>query len=221
MALLDALTRVALGYAAARTPPPDPQDIPDAATPPLPGRATDLAARIDSLLATGGDAPGTDCGSGFAGLLARLAATRRTAPEEAARTLAAVRGRPARPGDQLPCGLMLRAMIQAIRSDGRIGAPEQARMLDVLGTDATADDVTFLRTQMAAPVDPVGLAADTPPEHAAQVYAMALTAIAVDTAEEHRFLATLAGALALPPDTVARLHAEMGAPAPDTPPAAQ
>lgn len=111
-------------------------------------------------------------------------------------------------------GLLLRAMIQAARADGDLDADEEARILGAMGPDPDEDDMTFLRTQLAAPIDPDSLAADTPAEFRPQVYAMALTAIVADSAAEVAFLDRLAAACDLAAPVRAALHLAAGKPLP-------
>ncbi len=75
----------------------------------------------------------------------------------------------------------------------------------------------FVLEQMRGPADVARLARDVrSPMEAAEVYAAALMAIAVDTDAERTFLAELARATGLRPETVAELHASMGVAPPVT-----
>lgn len=114
------------------------------------------------------------------------------------------------PQSEASAGLMLRAMIQAAKSVGGIDAAEQARILDALGEDADDADRAFVQDCFEAPVDVDALAADTPPEQAAQVYSASLMSINVDTAAEAIYLDRLAKALSLEETLVNTLHAQMG-----------
>ena len=105
--------------------------------------------------------------------------------------------------------LMIRAMIQAAKADGEIDAAEQARILDHL-KDATPDETAYVKEQLSAPLDPLALARDANEQSRAQVYAMSLMAITVDSKAETQYLDTLAAALALDAETRAAIHARMG-----------
>lgn len=105
--------------------------------------------------------------------------------------------------------LMIRAMIQAAKSDGEIDAEERAKIMDHLG-DIGPEERAFIEAQLDAPVDPTGLAADTSQQMAAQVYATALMAIRVDSLAEADYITQLAAALGLSEETRARVHAAMG-----------
>ena len=96
-------------------------------------------------------------------------------------------------------GLMLRAMIQAAKSDGTIDEAEKQRLLGKLGDDLDDEERQFIRDQMAAPVDPQGLAREVPKGLEPQVYMMSLLAIDFDHEDEARYLRELAQALGLQP----------------------
>lgn len=107
-------------------------------------------------------------------------------------------------------GLMLKAMIQAAKADGRIDDAEKQRLLGHVGDDLDEDERQFIREQMAAPVDAAALASEVPKGQEAQVYLMALLAIDFDNEEEARFLNTLAESMGLTRETVNKIHDEAG-----------
>ncbi|TJZ89981.1 tellurite resistance TerB family protein [Paracoccus gahaiensis] len=107
-------------------------------------------------------------------------------------------------------GLMLRAMIQAAKSDGTIDEAERKRLMGHLGDDLDEEERQFIRDQMAAPVDAAGLARDIPEGMERQVYLMSLLAIDFDSEAEARYLNDLAGAMKLDRAVVNEIHAEAG-----------
>lgn len=109
-------------------------------------------------------------------------------------------------------GLMLRAMIQAAKADGRIDEGERQRLTQHIGTDLDADEQQFIRDQMAAPVDAAALARDVPRGLEAQVYLMSLLAIELEDEAERRYLRDLATQLRLDDARVDALHRQIGAP---------
>lgn len=109
-------------------------------------------------------------------------------------------------------GLMLRAMIQAAKADGRIDEGERQRLTQHIGTDLDADEQQFIRDQMAAPVDAAALARDVPRGLEAQVYLMSLLAIELEDEAERRYLRELATQLRLDDARVDALHRQIGAP---------
>jgi uncharacterized membrane protein YebE (DUF533 family) len=112
--------------------------------------------------------------------------------------------------------LALRAMLDAMKADGRIDAAEADKLNAKLAEDGvTADERAFVEAELRRPCDPSALAAEIRnPAQGAQIYAAALLAIAVDTEAERAYLRALAKALALPAESVAELHRATGAPAP-------
>ncbi|SIS93451.1 DUF533 domain-containing protein [Paracoccus saliphilus] len=114
------------------------------------------------------------------------------------------------PEQNAAAGLMLKAMIQAAKSDGRIDEAEKERLLGHLGDELDDEERQFIREQMAAPVDAAALAQEVPDGLEAQVYLMSLLAIDFDNEEEARYLHALAEAMGLPRETVNQIHDEVG-----------
>lgn len=107
-------------------------------------------------------------------------------------------------------GLMLKAMIQAAKSDGQIDEAEKARLMEHVG-DLDEEERAFIREQMAAPVDAAALAAEVPAGAGPQVYLMSLMAIDFDNRKEAEYLHALAQGLGLDRDTVNGIHTQVGA----------
>lgn len=108
--------------------------------------------------------------------------------------------------------LMIRAMIQAAKSDGEIDAEERATILSHL-KDASEEEIAYVKAELDAPIDIAGLAAAVGEGAKAQVYSAALMAITVDTEAERAYLQGLATALGLDAATLATIHAGAGKPA--------
>lgn len=108
-------------------------------------------------------------------------------------------------------GLMLVAMIQAAKADGKVDAAEQEKLLGNLG-DVTPEERRFVEVQLAAPVDPGGLARQVPQGLEAQVYTMSLMAIDLDNRNEAQYLHQLATAMGLDKQVVNQIHAQAGTP---------
>lgn len=106
-------------------------------------------------------------------------------------------------------GLMLRAMIQAAKADGKIDDAEKERLLGQLG-DLDDEDRAFIREQMAAPVDAQGLAREVPKGLEAQVYMMSLMAIDFDNRTEAEYLHSLAQAMGLDQQSANKIHEQVG-----------
>lgn len=109
--------------------------------------------------------------------------------------------------------LVLKAMINAAKADGRVEESEIGRIVGkVQETGADATSQAFLRAELEKPMDTDALvaAAKGKPELAAQLYAASLLAIEVDTPAEKEYLAELAGALGLEPRVTEQLHQAVG-----------
>lgn len=106
-------------------------------------------------------------------------------------------------------GLMLRAMIQAAKADGKIDDAEKERLMGQLG-DLDDADRAFIREQMAAPVDAQALAREVPRGLEAQVYMMSLMAIDFDNRTEAEYLNSLAQAMGIDKQTANAIHEKVG-----------
>lgn len=111
--------------------------------------------------------------------------------------------------DELAAGLLLSAMIQAAKSDGRIDASEQKKLMDKLA-GANAQEMQFVHDQLRAPIDIRGLCEKVPAGSEQMVYAVSLAAIDLDSQIEADYLRNLATELRLSAKDVADIHAQMG-----------
>lgn len=151
-----------------------------------------------------------EAGPGLAGVLAALGGAAAVGGKGTAQMIDQFQTAQAAPQAEEAASLMLRAMIQAAKSDGEIDKAEQQKIMDTVGDDADAEDIAFIRAQLAAPVDVEALAAATPAPLAAQVYSMSLMAIRLDRQGEADYLDDLARALGLNQQMVNTLHLQMG-----------
>lgn len=108
--------------------------------------------------------------------------------------------------------LMLRAMIQAAKSDGQLDDAEQEKLIGQMGGDVDAEEAAFLRDEMQKPVDANALVQDTPQGMGPQVYAMSLLAIDLDNQNEAQYLHSLAQGFGMDAAAVNDIHAQMGVP---------
>lgn len=111
---------------------------------------------------------------------------------------------------ELAAGLMLKAMIQAVKADGQLDAEEKKKLMAAL-EGAEEQEVAFVNSELAAPLDVAGLAAQVPQGMEAQIYAISLAAINLDNQAEAQYLHSLAQALELSPETVNAVHDQAGA----------
>lgn len=118
---------------------------------------------------------------------------------------------PPAPAQEIAAALLLKAMIQAAKSDGQIDADEQGKLMQHLG-DVSPAEHAFVQQELAAPVDVEGLAAQIPEGLEAQAYTMSLMAIDLDAQAEAQYLHSFASALGLEPAEVNQIHDHFGAP---------
>ncbi|HEY0292417.1 MAG TPA: tellurite resistance TerB family protein [Hansschlegelia sp.] len=117
---------------------------------------------------------------------------------------------PSTAGEEQELGQMLvRAMIAAARSDGRIDGDEIAKIREGLkAAGAGGDEQTFLIEQLGKPDDLDGIAAQARgPELASEVWMAARLTIDADSPAEQAFLKTFADKLGLDAPLVAHLEA--------------
>ncbi|MEJ6401733.1 DUF533 domain-containing protein [Yoonia sp. 2307UL14-13] len=107
--------------------------------------------------------------------------------------------------------LMLSAMLQAAKSDGKFDAGEQAKLQDQL-QDVGSEERAFVEAELRKPVDVQALARDVPRGMESQVYMMSVLGIDLDNQAEARYLDKLAGEMQLSKDEVNGIHDQLGAP---------
>jgi len=108
--------------------------------------------------------------------------------------------------------LMLRAMIQAAKSDGQLDAAEQEKLMGQLGGDVDAEEAAFVRQEMSRDVDVNALVREVPNGMGPQVYAMSVLAIDLDSQAEAKYLHQLAQGLGMDARSVNDIHAQLGVP---------
>lgn len=107
--------------------------------------------------------------------------------------------------------LMIRAMVNAAKSDGKLDQNEQQSILQKFGQLGEAE-LEFLRREFAAPLDVRGFAGSIPNGLEQQVYAISVTAVEVDQQNEANYLGQLAQGLNLDPRWCNQVHDQLGAP---------
>jgi uncharacterized membrane protein YebE (DUF533 family) len=106
-------------------------------------------------------------------------------------------------------GLMLSAMIQAAKSDGKFDASEQKKITDKLG-DVSRAERDFVNAELQKPVDVRGLARSVPSGMEPQVYMMSVLGVDLDAQEEAQYLHQLATEMDLSKTQVNSIHDQMG-----------
>lgn len=116
------------------------------------------------------------------------------------------------PHQDAAAGLMLRAMLQAAKSDGQLDDGEKKKLVEVLG-DASPEDMAFVNRELAAPVDVQALVRQVPKGLEKQIYTVSVLGVDLDSQAEAKYLAELASAMSLSPSDVNAIHAQFGVPA--------
>lgn len=109
----------------------------------------------------------------------------------------------------LAAALILRAMVQAVKADGKLD-DEERRKLTAQMDGATDEEVAYVQAELDRDIDVNDLAAQVPEGMEAQIYVMSLMAIDLDNRKEADYLNRLAQALALEPQQVNALHDRAG-----------
>lgn len=106
--------------------------------------------------------------------------------------------------------LIIRAMINAAKSDGNIDQAEQDEIVGKLGKVSEAE-VQFIREEFAAPLNVEQFARSIPKGMEQQIYAVSLMAIDLDTNKEASYLHQLGSAMGIQPQVANQLHEKLGA----------
>ena len=107
--------------------------------------------------------------------------------------------------------LIIRAMINAAKSDGSIDEDEQEKIIRKLG-DITQAEADFVRSEFRAPLDVDAFVRSIPRGMEQQIYAVSLMAIDLDSNKEARYLDSLAKGLGIEKDLANQIHEQLGAP---------
>ena len=107
--------------------------------------------------------------------------------------------------------LIIRAMINAAKSDGSIDEAEQEKVVGKLG-DVTQEEADFVRSEFRAPLDVDAFVRSIPRGMEQQIYAVSLMAIDLDTNKEAHYLDALAKGLNIQPQLANQIHEQLGAP---------
>lgn len=176
-----------------------------------------LGALIGALLGGGGKSVGGAVGGGLMALLGALAfnalkGTGQSNPRIPAGLLEPNTEEDQRLLDQ-SSELVLRAMINATKSDGQVDQNEINRIVSKLQEIGVDDESQrYLMNKMQQPMETEKLiaAAQGQPELAAQIYGASLLAIEVDTQAEKNYLVQLATGIGLSPEVTGRIQELVG-----------
>jgi uncharacterized membrane protein YebE (DUF533 family) len=107
--------------------------------------------------------------------------------------------------------VMVRAMINAAKADGRVDKEEQQKILGKLGS-VTQDEIDFVNNELSQNLDVQAFAHSVPRGLENQVYAMSLMAIDLDSQGEAKYLHQLGQAMGIEPQVSNQIHQQLGAP---------
>lgn len=107
--------------------------------------------------------------------------------------------------------LLIKAMINAAKADGRVDREEQQKIVDRLG-EVSRDELEFVQRELAAPLDAQGFIRSIPRGMEQQVYAVSLMAIDLDGNPEAQYLHELAQGMGMSADVCNQIHEQLGAP---------
>ncbi|MGI9350015.1 MAG: DUF533 domain-containing protein [Rhizobiaceae bacterium] len=107
--------------------------------------------------------------------------------------------------------LMLRAMIQAAKSDGKVDRGEREKLMENLG-EVSREEKRFVEQEFARPIDIADLARQVPRGLEQQVYLMSVMGIDLDNRKEAQYLHDLATEMSVSRDEVNGIHDHLGVP---------
>ncbi len=107
--------------------------------------------------------------------------------------------------------VLIRAMINAAKADGKIDEAEQKKILEKMG-NSSRENIDFLRNEFAKPLDVQEFIQSVPLGMEQQAYTMSLIAIELDEGSEAGYLMQLANGLRIPAEVREQIHGRLGVP---------
>lgn len=107
--------------------------------------------------------------------------------------------------------LLIEAMCNSAKADGRIDEGEREAILGRLG-ELDQEEIDFLREQLSSPIDLDDFTRRVPDDMDEQIYAFSLMAVKLDTQEEAEYFGRLAQGLGLSGETCNAIHEQLGQP---------
>ena len=176
-----------------------------------------LGALAGALLGGGKSSARGAVGGGGLAMLASLAmsALKKSGqePAQAPRALLEAETPQARQALEDDAEIIVKAMINSAKADGRIDKTEIGKIVGKLEEGGmTAEEKNFFVTEANKPMDldRVVRSAAGDPEMAAQIYAASLLVIEVDTAAEQDYMKRLATGLGLHPEVASHIERTLG-----------
>ncbi len=113
--------------------------------------------------------------------------------------------------DEARAEILLRAMINAAKSDGELDENEKQKITEHLG-DVSQEEAEFVQRELQAPLDLEGFIESVPRGMEEEVYLVSLLAIDLDSKEEAVYLDELAQGLRISHEVSNQIHEKLGAP---------
>ena len=107
--------------------------------------------------------------------------------------------------------LLIKAMINAAKADGRVDRDEQQKIVERLG-EVSREELEFVKHELDEPLDADAFIRSVPRGMEQQVYAVSLMAIDLDTNPEAQYMHRLAQGFGLSADACNQIHEQLGAP---------
>ena len=116
------------------------------------------------------------------------------------------------PAQEDQARLLIRAMVNAAKSDGNIDQEEQQKIVSNLGDDVSDEERQFVISEMQSPFDAQGFISSIPQGSGPQVYMMSLLGITLDTPEEAKYLDALRKGVNMSESEANAIHNKLGVP---------
>jgi len=107
--------------------------------------------------------------------------------------------------------VLIRAMVNAAKSDGVVDEQEQQNIVSKLG-DIGPEETAFIRAEMQAPLDVGGFVRSVPKGMEQQVYVMSLMTVNLDSKNEADYLDSLAKGFNISEQASNQIHAQLNVP---------
>jgi len=108
--------------------------------------------------------------------------------------------------------ILIRAMVNAAKSDGQIDETEQQKIVSNLGEEVSEEERNFVLSEMQSPLDLAGFINEVPRGAEQQVYLMSLMAIDLDSQAEAQYLDKLREGFGMTQEASNAIHAQVGVP---------
>ena len=116
------------------------------------------------------------------------------------------------PAQEDQARILIRAMVNAAKSDGNIDETEQQKIVSNLGDEVSDEERQFVISEMSAPLDVDGFIKSVPAGAGPQVYMMSLLGIDLDSREEAQYLDTLRKGVGMSEQDANTIHQKLGVP---------